>query len=118
VEHLNKQPSMKGPGEWFTGDVSIDAISQGVNLVHFAPGARTAWHSHSKGQTLYVIDGRGLVQSRGEPIVEIQPGDIVRTPAQEWHWHGADHDHAMSHLSLTGDGEATWGDHVADVEHD
>ena len=68
-----KKPSAKGPDKWFTGDVWIDPIAQGkepsrlsVNAVHFTPGARTAWHSHSLGQTLYVTEGEGRVQSRGD----------------------------------------------------
>jgi quercetin dioxygenase-like cupin family protein len=116
MEHVTNPSSTKGPSELFTGDVWIDAIADGVNLVQFSPGARTAWHAHSKGQTLFVTAGRGLVQSRGEAIVEIRPGEIVRTPADEWHWHGADLDHAMHHISLTGDGQATWGEHVTDVD--
>jgi quercetin dioxygenase-like cupin family protein len=117
VEHLKNPTSNKGPAELFTGDVWIDAIAGGVNLVQFSPGARSAWHAHSKGQTLYVTAGRGLVQTRGEDIVEIRPGEMVRTPAEEWHWHGADHDHGMHHISITGDGEATWGEHVTDAEY-
>jgi quercetin dioxygenase-like cupin family protein len=84
--------------------------------VHFTPGARTAWHSHSLGQTLYITEGQGLVQSRGEAIVTIRPGDIVHTPTDEWHWHGAAPDHFMTHLSLT-EGPAQWGEHVADAEY-
>ena len=123
-------PSAKGPAEWFTGEVWIDAIARGeepsrirVNAVHFAPGARTAWHSHTLGQTLYVTEGEGRVQSRGEDIVTIRSGDIVRTPADEWHWHGAAPDHLMTHLSLTegvpdGHGpETDWGEHVTDAEY-
>ena len=117
MEHLKSPSSNKGPAELFTGDVWIDAIAGGVNLVQFSPGARSAWHAHSKGQTLYVTAGRGLVQTRGEDIVEIRPGEMVRTPAEEWHWHGADHDHGMHHISITGDGEATWGEHVTDAEY-
>jgi len=122
-------PSAKGPAEWFTGEVWIDAIARGeepsrirVNAVHFAPGARTAWHSHALGQTLYVTEGEGRVQSRGEDIVTIRSGDIVRTPADEWHWHGAAPDHLMTHLSLTegvpdGRPETDWGEHVTDAEY-
>jgi quercetin dioxygenase-like cupin family protein len=123
MEIESKKPSLKGPAEWFTGDVWIDPAAQGqepshvaVNIVHFSPGARTAWHSHSLGQILYVTEGRGLVQSSGEPIVTIQPGDVVRTPAEEWHWHGATHDHLMTHISIT-TGAATWGAHVTDDEY-
>jgi tRNA (cmo5U34)-methyltransferase len=84
--------------------------------VHFTPGARTAWHSHTNGQTLHVTDGEGLVQSRGEPVVTIHSGDTVHTPGDEWHWHGATPDHAMTHLSIT-EGDATWGEHVTDDEY-
>ena len=123
MEVQPNKPSVKGPTDWFTGDVWIDqiALPQGsssvaVSAVHFTPGARTAWHSHSNGQTLYVTEGEGLVQSRGEPIVTIRPGDIVHTPADEWHWHGATPDHLMTHLSMT-QGDAEWGDHVTDAEY-
>jgi quercetin dioxygenase-like cupin family protein len=123
MEVQPKKPSAKGPAERFTGDVWIDAIAQGqppsrlaVSAVHFTPGARTAWHAHSGGQTLYVTEGEGLVQSRGEPIVTIRSGDIVYTPAAEWHWHGATPDSFMTHLSMT-DGDAAWGEHVTDAEY-
>ena len=72
-----------------------------VNAVRFSPGARTAWHSHAVGQTLYVTEGRGLVPSRGGGVVPIRSGDVVHTPADEWHWHGAQPDHGMTHLSIT-----------------
>jgi quercetin dioxygenase-like cupin family protein len=123
MEMLPKKSSTKGPAQMFTGDVWIDPIAQGdppsriaVGAVHFTPGARTAWHSHSGGQTLYVTEGEGRVQSRGEPIVTIRAGDIVRTPADEWHWHGAGPDRFMTHLSVT-DGGADWGEHVTDEEY-
>jgi quercetin dioxygenase-like cupin family protein len=118
-----EQPSTKGPAEWFTGDVWIDPIARGqtpsrlaVSAVHFTPGARTAWHAHSQGQTLHVTEGRGLVQARGEPIVAIRPGDTIHAPADEWHWHGATPDRSMTHLSIT-EGEAQWGEHVTDDEY-
>ena len=56
------------------------------------------------------------MQSRGEPIVEIRPGDVVYTPDAEEHWHGAAHDHFMTHLSIT-EGDPNWGDHVTDAEY-
>jgi quercetin dioxygenase-like cupin family protein len=118
-----KKPTMPGPAEWFTGDVWIDSIVQplgdsqlNVGAVHFAPSARTAWHSHAGGQTLYVTEGRGLVQSRGEAIVELRPGDVHFTPDGHEHWHGAAHDHLMCHISIT-QGPAIWGDHVTDAEY-
>ena len=85
-----KKPTAKGPTEWFTGDVWIDGIGQGrgpspvtIGSVHFTPGARTAWHSHTVGQTLYVTEGEGRVQSRGGPRVTIRLGDVVSTPGRQ-----------------------------------
>ncbi len=125
-----KKPSVKGPTDLFTGDVWIDPVVFGqepsrvrVNAVHFMPGARTAWHSHALGQTLYVMEGAGLVQARGGDVVPIRPGDVVATAPDEWHWHGATPDHFMMHLSITeGVGEAekaetNWGEHVTDTEY-
>ena len=65
---------------------------------------------------LYVTEGEGRVQSRGESVVTVRPGDVVHTPPDEWHWHGAAPDHFMTHLSLT-EGDAAWGEHVSDAEY-
>jgi quercetin dioxygenase-like cupin family protein len=88
VEVLPEQPTAKGPAEWFTGDVWIDSITRGeepsrvrVSAVRFTPAARTAWHSHAVGQTLYVTEGRGRLQSRGGDIAEIRPGS-ARSPGR------------------------------------
>ncbi len=123
MEIKPKQPTVKGPAGWFTGDVWIDSLVQpddhsnlNVAAVHFHPRACTAWHTHDGGQTLYVTEGEGRVQSRGEPIFTIRAGDVVHTPSGEWHWHGAAPQHFMTHLSLT-HGPATWGDHVADEDY-
>ncbi|HEY5833686.1 (R)-mandelonitrile lyase [Streptomyces sp.] len=130
MEILPKKPSAKGPAERFTGDVWNDDVVAGrepsrmrVNVVRFAPGARTAWHSHAVGQTLHVTEGIGLVQSRGGEVVVVRAGDTVHTPPGEWHWHGAAPDHFMTHLSLRegpGEGrgpESEWADHVTDDEY-
>jgi len=125
-----RQPSVKGPDQMFSGDVWIDSVTSGqepsrirVNIVHFAPSARTAWHSHAIGQTLYVTEGEGLVQSRGGEKMKIRSGDVVHTPPDEWHWHGAAPDHFMTHISLTegvGDAqrqESEWGELVSEDEY-
>jgi len=118
-----KNPTSKGPAEWFTGDVWIDRSVEpcdhppiNVGAVHFSPGAHTAWHAHEGGQTPYVTEGNGLVQSRGEEIVKIRPGDVHVTPDGQEHWHGAAHDHFMTHISIT-QGAATWSDQVTDDEY-
>jgi quercetin dioxygenase-like cupin family protein len=118
---IPKPPTFKGPADNFTGDVYGDVITQPdspltVAAVHFTPGARTAWHSHEGGQTLYVTEGKGLVQSRGDEVREIRPGDVLHSPDNEEHWHGAAPDHYMTHLSIT-QGIAHWGRHVTEAEY-
>ena len=121
------QAPMKGPDQWFTGEVSIEPVARVeepsrilVNLVRFSPGARTAWHSHALGQVLYVTEGVGRVQARGSEVVEIRPGDFVHAPPDEEHWHGAAPDHPMAHISVTEsspDHSDIWGAHVSDDEY-
>jgi quercetin dioxygenase-like cupin family protein len=117
-----------GPSEWFTGAVYIDAITTPsgnsrllASGVHFTPGARTAWHTHPTGQTIYVTEGIGLAQRRGGPVEVIRPGDCVFFEPGEDHWHGATHNRFMTHLAmLEVDDEgnsATWGEHVTDDEN-
>lgn len=110
------------PREWFTGTVWMDRIAGpsdaspvAVLRVHFAPGARTAWHAHPRGQILHVTEGAGLVQERGREVQEIRAGDTVWTDAGEWHWHGARPRTFMTHLAVQQavDGvTAEWGAHV------
>src|SRR6185312_17489568 len=73
-----------GPADWFTGAVLVDPIASPTEpsrlaaaIVHFAPGARTAWHTHPLGQTIFVTEGVGRCCRRGGPIEEIRPGDRV-----------------------------------------
>ena len=117
-----------GPGEWFTGTVYIDAVATpsgaarvSASSVHFTPGARTAWHTHPNGQTIYVTEGIGLAQRRGGPVEVIRPGDRVFFEPGEQHWHGATATRFMTHIAMLDvDGEgnaATWGDHVTDDEY-
>lgn len=122
MEIQPRKPTGKGPADYFTGDVLIDPVVQSqtsglaINAVRFTPGARTAWHCHGKGQTLAVTDGEGRVQSRGGAAVTIRAGDVVWTPADEWHWHGAAPDRYMAHLSIT-EGDIEWGEHVSDADY-
>jgi quercetin dioxygenase-like cupin family protein len=118
----------KGPTEWFTGDVYLDAVAAAppparvqANLVHFTPAARTAWHTHPLGQTIYVTEGIGLCQRRGGPIEVIGPGDRVFFEPDEDHWHGATPERFMAHLALNETDEdhvvANWGEKVTDEEY-
>ena len=120
--------TVPGPSDWFTGSVFLDSVaapSDGSRLtassVHFTPGARTAWHTHPNGQTIYVLEGIGRAQRRGGAVEEIRPGDRVFFEPGEEHWHGAAPDRFMTHLAMLEIGDngspATWLDHVTDEEY-
>ncbi len=118
----------RGPAEWFTGAVYIDTVATPVAtsrtaaaLVHFTPGARTAWHTHPHGQTIYVTEGVGRCQREGGAVEEIRPGDRAYFEPGENHWHGAAPDRFMAHLAIqqvddTGSA-VVWGRHVSDEEY-
>jgi quercetin dioxygenase-like cupin family protein len=124
----NASATTPGPSDWFTGTVYIDTVaapSAGSRLsassVHFTPEARTAWHTHPNGQTIWVTEGVGLCQRRGGPVEVIRPGDRAFFEPGEEHWHGATANRFMTHLAmLEVDDEgksATWGEHVSDEEY-
>jgi quercetin dioxygenase-like cupin family protein len=126
--HLaGSRPTRKAPKENFTGTVLQDPIITTaaparlvVNRVSFEPGARTNWHTHPLGQTLYVIAGVGRVQTKGGPLREIRPGDVVWIPAGEKHWHGGSPTTGMTHLAMqeAQDGKtADWMEPVTDTEY-
>ncbi len=124
----NALDTTAGPSEWFTGTVYIDAVAApsgasrvSASSVHFTPGARTAWHTHPNGQTIFVTEGIGLAQRRGGPVEVIRPGDRVFFEPGEQHWHGATATRFMTHIAMLdvdADGNAaTWGDHVTDDDY-
>ncbi len=124
----NSIETMPGPSEWFTGAVYVDAVAAPSNSsrlsassVHFTPGARTAWHSHPNGQTIFVTEGVGLAQRRGGKIEVIRAGDRVFFEPGEEHWHGAASTRFMTHVAMLDVDEkgnsANWGPHVTDAEY-
>jgi quercetin dioxygenase-like cupin family protein len=127
IKRNGTQPSGKGPADWFTGAVRIDPLLQPREMtrtaaasVTFEPGARTAWHTHPLGQTLFVLSGCGRAQRWGGPVEEIRAGDVVWFPPGEKHWHGAAPATAMTHLAIqeTVDGKAVdWLEHVSDEQY-
>jgi quercetin dioxygenase-like cupin family protein len=91
-----------------------------ASLVHFEPGARTAWHTHPAGQTLYILSGVGRVQSAGGPVREVRAGDVIWFSPGEKHWHGAGPTTTMSHMAITemSDGKyVAWMEKVADEQY-
>ena len=120
--------TQKGPADRFTGDVYIDAVAApeatstvAAANVHFTPGARTAWHTHPHGQTIFVTEGIGLCQSRDGAIEVIRPGDRVFFEPGEEHWHGASAGRFMTHLAIHQNDESgspvTWGEPVSDEQY-
>lgn len=128
IVRANTVATKRGPAEYFTGEVSINEVSPAdsgsdvrVAFVTFAPGARTAWHTHPHGQLLQILSGAGRVQRAGEGIIDVSPGDVVWFEPGERHWHGAATDRAMVHLAVQradASGQAaTWQEHVSDQEY-
>jgi len=128
MELVRKPPTEKAGADRFVGDAWLDVIVRGdepsrvrVTMVHFAPGARNAWHAHAVGQTVHVTEGVGRMQARGSDPLAIRAGDTVYTAPGEWHWHGAAPDHFMTHLAIweaPAEGEESeWGDQVSDEEY-
>jgi quercetin dioxygenase-like cupin family protein len=126
--HLaGSRPTIRPPEAYFTGTVWQDPIVAAPApallvsaRVAFEPGARTAWHTHPLGQTLYVISGVGRAQSKGGPIREIRAGDTVWIPPGEKHWHGASPKNAMVHIAMQESLEGshvTWMEKVTDEEY-
>jgi quercetin dioxygenase-like cupin family protein len=127
IKRNGSQPSGRGPEEYFTGAVRVDPLHTAPDPAHvnvaqvtFEPGARTAWHSHPLGQTLIVTSGSGRTQRWDGPLEEIRPGDVVWTPPDEKHWHGAAPTTAMTHISIVerlNGHTADWMEHVSDEQY-
>lgn len=121
------QPSVKGPADFFTGTVRVDAPFKGSEparvsgaTVTFEPGARSAWHTHPLGQTLIVTAGTGLVQESGKAIQMIKAGDTVSIPPGVKHWHGATATTGMTHIAIAEalDGKVVnWMEQVSEQQY-
>ncbi|MBL0967604.1 MAG: cupin domain-containing protein [Brevundimonas sp.] len=127
IRRNGSQPAAAAPPDYFTGRVRIEnpfsteapSSVQGA-VVTFEPGARTAWHTHPRGQTLIVLSGLGWIQREGGPVEEIRPGDTVWFAPGERHWHGASATTGMSHVALqeAEDGKVVdWLEHVTDAQY-
>ncbi|MCP4319280.1 MAG: cupin domain-containing protein [Hyphomicrobiales bacterium] len=127
IYKANSRPTDAGNPEYFTGMVMTDPINTAPDparvralRVSFSPGARTAWHTHPLGQTLYVVSGVGRIQQLGEPIQEILPGDTIWIAPGEKHWHGASPDNAMCHIAIheaLNGSNVDWMEKVTDAEY-
>ena len=123
----DSRPTMRASSDYFTGTVWQDPIIEADEparvralRVSFDPGARTAWHTHPLGQTLYVISGVGLMGLRNEAPQLIKAGDTVWIPPGEEHWHGASATNSMMHIAIQealNGSVATWLEKVSDGEY-
>ncbi|WP_232495478.1 cupin domain-containing protein [Novosphingobium kaempferiae] len=119
--------TVDAPSEYFTGKVTITGQFQRPDpsrvsgaIVHFEPGARSAWHTHPAGQTLIVTEGVGWTQIEGGGKYEFHAGDILWCPADHKHWHGATPHEGMTHIAIqdTVDGRnVVWMEKVTDEEY-
>ena len=128
VVRSSARPTRQGAAASFTGTVWQDEVVVGTapsrlraTVVSFTPGARTGWHSHPVGQTLYCLSGIGRICFAGEGPQVLRPGDTVNIPPDTMHWHGAAPDRLFSHLAMSeqgAEGQGTaWGEHVSDAEY-
>ena len=108
VTRGGSRPVQPAPATSFTGGARIERLFEALDpsdatggTVTFDPGARTAWHSHPRGQILIVTAGVGRVQRWGDPVEEIRPGDVVQIPAGQKHWQGASQRATMTHIAIT-----------------
>ncbi|MGI8427972.1 MAG: cupin domain-containing protein [Solirubrobacteraceae bacterium] len=107
INELAASTSNPGPADWFTGATWMEALgtlatpsATRILRVTFAPGARTAWHTHPLGQVLHILDGIARVGREGEPVREAHAGDSVEFAPGERHWHGATPARMMTHLAV------------------
>jgi quercetin dioxygenase-like cupin family protein len=127
IKKVGSRPSKAAPEAYFTGTVRMDPVMDAPEpartnsvVVTFEPSARTAWHTHPYGQTLFVLSGCGRAQSWGEEIRDIKPGDTLWFEPGEKHWHGASPNVAMSHIAIQEkqDGSAAdWLEYVSDEQY-
>ena len=126
IARAGSQKSSAGSGEFFTGAVTVTPLFPArpgfpsAGSVTFAPGARSAWHTHPAGQQLIVTAGRGLTQEWGGPITEIKAGDVIWCPPGVKHWHGAAPDSSMTHIAVTGavgEKNVDWMEKVTDEQY-
>jgi len=126
VTKAGSTPS-KGPGDYFTGEVHVSGNYRGNDparisgaTVSFTAGARTAWHTHPLGQTLFIVSGKGWVQKEGGPTQVVEPGDVVWIPPMVKHWHGATAEEPLVHFAVAealNGSVVTWMEQISDSQY-
>ena len=121
-EPLPEQFSKYFTGQAWLARLTTDAaLNVPVSNVTFSPGCRNNWHSHTGGQLLIAVAGRGYYQEKGRPARELLPGDVVEIAPDVVHWHGAAPDSWFSHLAVECNPATnvnTWLEPVDDAQYD
>ena len=121
-EPLPEQFSKYFTGQAWLARLTTDAaLNVPVSNVTFSPGCRNNWHSHTGGQLLIAVGGRGYYQEKGRPARELLPGDVVEIAPDVVHWHGAAPDSWFSHLAVECNPATnvnTWLEPVDDAQYD
>jgi quercetin dioxygenase-like cupin family protein len=127
IKPAGSMPTRMAPADYFTGAVYQEPIVEAAAparanalVVTFTPGARTAWHTHPLGQTLFITAGSGLVQTEGGPVRRVRAGDVVSFAPGEKHWHGAAPTTSMTHIAIQeaeGGRTADWMEQVSDSDY-
>jgi quercetin dioxygenase-like cupin family protein len=113
-----QQPQPAGDDPRFTGkSISLESKDLGVSRRRFEPGARSAWHSHDRGQLLFVEEGRARLQKRGQPLSELAKGESDYTSPNVVHWHGATPHEPLVQVAVGFGGETRWMEKVTDEEY-
>ena len=113
-----QQPPAGADDPRFTGkSVAMEGKDLTVARRHFEPGARSAWHSHDKGQLLMVEEGRMRTQKRGQAVKELGVGESDYTGPNLVHWHGASKTQALVQVNVGFGGETKWLEKVTDAEY-
>jgi len=102
----------------FTGKSDVmESKDLSLSRRRFDPGARSAWHSHDKGQLIYVEEGRARTQKKGQPIRELGLGDSDYTGPNVVHWHGATPGDRLVQVAISFGGEIKWLQKTTDAEY-
>jgi quercetin dioxygenase-like cupin family protein len=111
----------------FSGTVWLKMMGASDTTLHtsfgnvtFEPKARTNWHSHPGGQILFITEGQGYYQAKGQPARLLCKGDVVEIPRNVVHWHGAAPDSEFSHIAVSlniDDGGAVWSEPVTEEKY-
>jgi quercetin dioxygenase-like cupin family protein len=118
VGRAQQPPAAGADDPRFTGKtVTMESKDLSIARRHFEAGARTAWHSHDRGQLLMVEEGRLRTQKRGQAIKDLGVGESDYTAPNIVHWHGAAPGQTLVQINVGFGGDTKWLERVSDAEY-